>query len=294
VSPPPAVIVQDQFNNPVAGVAVTFDPTSGGGTVNPTTVTTGSDGVATVQSWTVGIVPGDNTLTATATGLTGSPVTFTATGTIGPPSGTQSRVTAEPATIPASSGSNAATLTVTALDALGNPVPGVPVELDASGADNILTQRAATTDASGRVTGTLSSTRAEMKTVSATLNGTVPLAQTPTVVVLPGPATALAFTAQPSNTMILRRISPPVRVTAFDAFGNMARGFADNVTIAIGRDPSLLGAHLGGTKSVPAVSGVAIFDDLSLDQLGTGYTLVASVPGIGGATSERFNVALLP
>src|SRR5439155_928143 len=36
VSPPPAVIVQDQFNNPVVGVAVTFDPTSGGGTVNPT------------------------------------------------------------------------------------------------------------------------------------------------------------------------------------------------------------------------------------------------------------------
>ena len=63
---------------------------------------------------------------------------------------------------------------------------------------------------------------------SATLNGTVPLAQTPTVEVLPGPATALAFTAQPSNTMILSRITPPVRVTAFDAFGNMASGFADN------------------------------------------------------------------
>ena len=94
--------------------------------------------------------------------------------------------------------------------------------------------------------------------------------------------------------MILGRISPPVRVTAFDAFGNMASGFADNVTIAIGTDPSLLGAHLGGTTSVPAVSGVAIFDDLSIDQLGTGYTLVASVPGIGGATSAPFNITLLP
>ena len=159
---------------------------------------------------------------------------------------------------------------------------------------NTVTQQAATTDASGRVTGTLSSTKAEMKTVSATLNGTLPLAQTPTVQVLPGPAAALAFTAQPTNTMILGRISPPVRVTAFDAFGNMASDFVDNVTIAIGTDPSLLGAHLGGTTSVPAVSGVATFDDLSIDQLGTGYTLIASVQGIGGATSTPFNVTLLP
>ena len=66
------------------------------------------------------------------------------------------------------------------------------------------------------------------------------------------------------------------------------------MTLAIGTDPSLLGAHLGGTTSVPAVSGVAIFDDLSIDQLGSGYTLVASVTGISGATSAPFNVTLLP
>jgi len=42
-----------------------------------------------------------------------------------------------------------------------------------------------------------------------------------------------------------------------------------------------------------AVSGVAIFDDLSIDQLGSGYTLVASGPGIN-ATSAPFNITLLP
>ncbi len=292
VTPPPSVIVSDQFGNPVAVVGVRFDVTGGGGTANPITTSSNASGIATT-SWTLGLLPGDNTLTATATGLTGSPVTFTATGTIGPPSSTQSRVTAEPAAIPASAGSSVSTLTVTALDAVGNPVPGATVTLDASGVGNTLTQQAATTDASGRVTGTLSSTGAEMKTVSATLNGTLPLAETPTVQVLPGPAAALAFTVQPSNTMILGRISPPVRVTAFDAFGNMASGFADNVTIAIGTDPSLLGAQLGGTKSVPAVSGVAIFDDLSIDQVGSGYTLVASAPGIT-TTSAPFDVTLLP
>jgi len=292
VSPQPSVIVSDQFGNPVALVGVRFDVTGGGGAANPVTTSSNASGIATT-SWTLGLLPGDNTLTATATGLTGSPVTFTATGTVGPPSSTQSRVTAEPAAIPASAGSSVSTLTVTALDAVGNPVPGATVTLDASGVGNTLTQQAATTDASGRVTGTLSSTGAEMKTVSATLNGTLPLAQTPTVQVLPGPAAALAFTVQPSNTVIRSRISPPVRITAFDAFGNMASGFADNVTIAIGTDPSLLGAQLSGTKSVPAVSGVAIFDDLSIDQLGSGYTLVASAPGIT-ATSAPFDVTLLP
>ena len=123
--------------------------------------------------------------------------------------------------IPASTGSSPSTLTVTALDARGNPVPGVPVALDVSGVGNTLTQQTATTDASGRVTGRLSPTRAEMKTVSATLNGTVPLAQTPTVQVLPGPATALAFTVPPRNTVILGTITP-VRVTEFDPFGNSA------------------------------------------------------------------------
>ncbi|OLB52483.1 MAG: hypothetical protein AUI13_13900 [Gemmatimonadetes bacterium 13_2_20CM_2_69_23] len=201
---------------------------------------------------------------------------------------------AQPATVPASTGSSASTLTVTALDAMGNPVPGATVALDASGAGNTLTQQAATTDASGKVTGTLSSTKAETKTVSAILNGTLAVAQTPTVVVLPGAATALGFTVQPSNTMIRDRITPPVRVTAFDAFGNMADSFGDTVTIAIGRDPTLLGAHLSGTTTVPAVSGVATFDDLSIDQLGSGYTLVASGPAVSGATSASFNVTLLP
>src|SRR5207302_1035618 len=218
------VTARDAGGNTIGGASVFLTATGvtgGGGTPNPVTPSGNASGIATT-SWTLGVLPGQNTLTATATGLTGSPVTFTATATVGSPSSTQSRVNAQPATVPASTGSSASTLTVTALDAAGNPVPGATVALDASGAGNTLTQQAATTDASGKVTGTLSSTKAETKTVSAILNGTLAVAQTPTVVVLPGAATALGFTVQPSNTMIRDRITPPVRVTAFDAFGNMA------------------------------------------------------------------------
>src|SRR5258706_4935771 len=46
-------------------------------------VTTNVSGIAAVTSWTLGTTVGTNTLTATSSGLTGSPVTFTATGTTG-------------------------------------------------------------------------------------------------------------------------------------------------------------------------------------------------------------------
>src|SRR5213080_1108886 len=84
VATPPAVLVRDQHGNPVQGVSVTFAVASGGGSVNPTSpVATGLDGIAAATSWTLGPTEGTNTLTASSAGLTGSPVTFTATGTPG-------------------------------------------------------------------------------------------------------------------------------------------------------------------------------------------------------------------
>jgi hypothetical protein len=78
----PSVAVRDAFNNPVAGVSVTFAVASGGGTVDPVTaVTTNASGIAAVTSWTLGTAAGTNTLTATSDGLTGNPITFTATAT---------------------------------------------------------------------------------------------------------------------------------------------------------------------------------------------------------------------
>src|SRR5439155_14194483 len=85
VSPPPSVIVKDASGNPVGGVAVTFTPAVGSGTVTPTTpVSTGTDGIAALTSWTLSATAGQNSLTATASGLAGSSVTFTAAGTAGP------------------------------------------------------------------------------------------------------------------------------------------------------------------------------------------------------------------
>jgi hypothetical protein len=81
VAAPPSVLVRDASLNPVAGVAVTFAVTAGGGSIVPTTpILTDATGVATLTRWTLGPAPGANTVTATAPGLAGSPVTFNATG----------------------------------------------------------------------------------------------------------------------------------------------------------------------------------------------------------------------
>src|SRR5205807_244782 len=85
VGSPPSVIVKDANGNPVAEVAVTFTPAAGSGSVTGGTQTTNGSGIATVGSWTLSPTAGPNTLTATSTGLSGSPVTFSATGTAGTP-----------------------------------------------------------------------------------------------------------------------------------------------------------------------------------------------------------------
>ena len=74
---PLVAVVTNADGIPVAGVAVDFAVTAGGGTLSGTQSTTDSQGVA-FTSLTLGPIPGIDTVTATASGLTGSPLTFTA------------------------------------------------------------------------------------------------------------------------------------------------------------------------------------------------------------------------
>jgi len=81
VTTDPSVSVTDVGGNPVPGVNVDFDVTVGGGSVNPGTVATGPDGIATVDSWTLGPTAGTNTLEASVPSAPGLGIeTFTATG----------------------------------------------------------------------------------------------------------------------------------------------------------------------------------------------------------------------
>src|SRR5262245_17121602 len=82
VATPPAVLVTDARDNPVAGALVTFQVVAGSGSVDPGSVATDASGVAAVSSWTLGPTPGVNQLTATVEGssVSGNPITFQGTG----------------------------------------------------------------------------------------------------------------------------------------------------------------------------------------------------------------------
>ena len=74
---PLVVEVTDRFGNPVAGVAVEWEVTSGRGTLDFEEVVTGADGRAQVV-WTLAFSLGTQTVEASVDGLDGSPVTFRA------------------------------------------------------------------------------------------------------------------------------------------------------------------------------------------------------------------------
>jgi adhesin/invasin len=82
---PLSVQVVDANGDGVAGVRIAWAIATGGGSLSASTTTTAADGTTAVQ-WTLGGTLGTQTATATAAGLQGSSVTFTATATIGAPS----------------------------------------------------------------------------------------------------------------------------------------------------------------------------------------------------------------
>jgi hypothetical protein len=97
-----------------------------------------------------------------------------------------------------------------------------------------------------------------------------------------GPAKGLVISGPTSVTM-----NAPFTfvVLAVDAHGNPDFTFNGSIKVALHDNPG--NATLGGTTFVQASNGVAVFTDLTLDQLGTGYTLRASgvdlIQGISAA-----------
>jgi len=117
------------------------------------------------------------------------------------------------------------------------------------------------------------------------------------VITVPGPATKLKFTVQPSHATSDSPIAPPVQVAALDAQGNLAGSFTGSVTVALISHPS--GGTLSGTTTVAAVAGVAKFTTLSIDKATVEKatvdtlrdTLTAAATGLTGATSAPFTVS---
>ena len=113
-------------------------------------------------------------------------------------------------------------------------------------------------------------------------------------------ATAGPFTVGPEGaTQLAVTIEPPSFVTAGnafgvvvqaeDGFGNFVPSFTGGVTLALA-NPSDPAASLGGTLTVTADAGVAMFASVVLDQANDGETLQASSGNLGAATTTPITV----
>lgn len=288
----PVLQLRDAAGNPVsqAGVSVTAVIASGGGSLGGTvTVDTDASGVATFTNLSITGSAGDRTLGFSATGLT-SATSGTISVLAGAPA--QLAIVTQPSSTAEAGTAFAQQPELQLQDASGNPAAEAGVTITAtiaSGGGMLGGTVTADSDASGVVSFTNLSIggTAGSRTLSFSASGLTG-ATSGTINVTAGTAAALAFSVQPSNVVASAPVAPAVQVSIVDAFGNLVTGSTDNVTVAIGTNPS--GGTLSSTTTVAAVGGMATFSNLSINLVGTGYTLTAASGSLTGATSAGFNV----
>jgi len=102
-------------------------------------------------------------------------------------------------------------------------------------------------------------------------------------------ASKLVFTTSPpTNTVAGVAFATAPRVGLVDAAGKPVTLGSFDVTVSI--ENNVGGGTLSGTTTVAMASGVATFTGLSINKVGTGYTLKASVPGLTDGSSTAFNI----
>ncbi|WP_434388557.1 S8 family serine peptidase [Melittangium boletus] len=290
ITPAVRVALQDAYGNPATttsrSVTLALANNPSGATLGGTPTVDTVSGEATFNTLSVDRAGTGYTLSATSAGLSSAVSTAFS---VGASSATQLAFTTSP---PASVGAGVAfTVKVEVRDSTGAPVTGTSAQVVLS-----------LVNAAGATLGgtTVVSTTAGVATFStltvdkvgtgyalqAAVSG-LPSKTSSSFNVEPGPVASLGFLSQPGTTAAGATLTPPVRVAFLDALGNTVTTTSGSITLALGTNPS--GASLGGTRTVAAVNGVATFSTLTVDKVGTGYTLRATSGSVSG-TSQGFDV----
>lgn len=218
--------------------------------------------------------------------------------TPGSVSATTSTIALSPAVPPASpliaNGIDTYTVTITLKDMYGNPVSGTRPVFASSISGDTLSQPAMNTSALGEATGTISSTIADSAPPYRSLNITSPAGLTGVTVAapfVPGTATKLAFTTQPTNSPAGANGMGTIRVAVQDSNGNViTTGANATAPVSMAISNNVNGAILSGTTTVNAVAGVATFTGLGISKTGTGYRLLSTSGSFTAAFSNSFNI----
>ncbi len=124
-------------------------------------------------------------------------------------------------------------------------------------------------------------------THSEQINGTVLIGTIQVVPLGAGVPTQVVVTTQPPSS-VTAGAGFALTVAVEDVYDEVVTSFTGNVTVALDNNPG--SSSLGGTLTVSATSGVATFSGLTLNKVGSGYTLAATSDTLTSATSNAISV----
>ncbi len=271
--------VTDVNGSPVAGASVAFSLRQGGGSLNPFSATSATDGTVST-TWTLGTALGANKVVAILTGaFVVDSVTLTATGTNGP---------AAKLAIDAGDSQHAAIGTVLpaaistlVTDNFGNPVPGAEVTYRVTGGGGRIDLVRTTSDASGKISANWTlGTTAGQQTATASLASGASI--TYRAVADAGlPVQIIQESGSGQTGTVGRALTSPVSVRVVDAYGNNVRGVSVSwiaedgsisansaTTDTLGRSQGrwVLGTRAGTQNASVSVSGLTAVSVVAIAQ----------------------------
>lgn len=232
VTAPMEVQALDAFDNPVAGVEVTFSVQSGGGSLTGGTQSTDADGRARLGSWTLGSTPGSNALRAVAAAIPDT-VTFSATGLTGDAVGIE-RVAGDLQTDTVG-GTLSVPYAVRIVDSGGNGVPGVPISWEVTSGGGSFTA-STPTDGDGiatavRVLGTTVGTHTARAAVGGLSGSPIEFSATATT---GSPAAVEVVEGDGQSATVNTTVPVAPRVRVEDRFGNPIAGHPVGFSVTAG------------------------------------------------------------
>lgn len=182
------------------------------------------------------------------------------------------------------------TVLVAAEDKNGNTATtfadSITLRIDSTPSDAVLVRSVRAASGTATFPGIIL-TKARSYTLHASTR-TLPEAVTSPLHIGPGAATHIICSPSPEPHVVGAPII--VRVSAHDVYENLATDFAGNVTIVL---QSLPGIPTFPILPLPAVGGAVTFN-ITIDTPASGYTIIASAPGLVPGTCPPFAVVPPP
>ena len=283
---PLRAFVQDSFNNPVPGVAVTFTAPATGATATfggTATVNTDSQGIATSPALTANSQAGAFTATAVTPGAA-APASFSLTNL----PGSASKLSFKQQPSDAIAGQTITPpITVQLQDSAGNPVSqaGVVVTLQSSGVTRLARSLSGTasapTDSTGVATlSAISESQAGTYNLLAQASGFVSATSNPFTISAGAAAAIHATAGTPQSATIGAAFANALQATVADPLGNPVSG----VTVTFAAPASGASVALSAQSAVTDGSGHASVNATANSMAGA-YSVTVSASGLSGTAA---------